>query len=352
MARYIRTKLFRKKAERFDGRGHLDKPYQAILARISRFKKEWEDGKYEHLLNTKPLDEMNKKERREHRQNKRSKSVKPNARGSVVLNDDYEIEEELMIKIRDLWERGKRVSRAVIFRLALEIDPTFKVSGGDGGKGSVGHLKRLKQWFYFGFKRRKRLSNRKIASIGQKLPRNWERHLENLQKRIAAAQLPQTIELKSGECANVPGIDDEDFYNFDHVPVWQEPVASTSWGEKDSGRRNVKTAGKEKNRYTVVLTISKSGKKLPPLIIFKGNCLCIFNVIIMSSSNLLLHLIFFHSKGLHQNQDKSVVTQLPSHERSKIVRQINTVMSTLHEISAILLFRRQLILALSSLLCT
>jgi hypothetical protein len=82
--------------------------------------------------------------------------------------------------------------------------------------------------------------------------------------------------MQNGETANVPGIDDDVFYNFDHVPVWQEPVASTSWGEKDSGRRNVKTAGKEKNKYTVVLGISQKGEKLPPFIIFKGIYVCLF----------------------------------------------------------------------------
>ena len=221
---------------------------------------------------------MSKKERREYNKTKSSKSVNAGARGTVLLNDDQELEEELMVTIKDLWERGKRVSRSIIFRLALDIDPKFKVTGCGGGKGSVGHLNRLKKWFYFGFNKRKRLSNRKIASIGQKLPRNWEKHLADLQKRIAAAQFPQTIKLKSGDYANVPGIDDGDFYNFDHVPVWQEPVASTSWGEKDSGRRNVKTAGKEKNRNTVVLTITKSGKKLPLFIIFKGYCLSLFRL--------------------------------------------------------------------------
>ena len=65
--------------------------------------------------------------------------------------------------------------------------------------------------------------------------------------------------MQNGETANVPGIDDDVFYNFDHVPVWQEPVASTSWGEKDSGRRNVKTAGKEKNRYIYSPVISGWG---------------------------------------------------------------------------------------------
>lgn len=270
LSRFLRTSLYNGKGKRFDGRGSNDKIYEAILARISRFKKEWESGKYEHLLNTKPLDQMSKKERREYHKNNNSKSVNAGARGSVVLEEDNEVEEKLITELRALWDKDRRVSRTIIFRLALEIDPLFKVSGGQGGKGSAEHLSRLKQWFYFRFNKKYRLSNRKIASVGQKLPRGWQRLLEKQIKRIAAAQLPQRITLKNGEIANVPGIDDDVFFNFDHVPVWQETVGTTTWGEKDSGRRNVKTAGKEKNRYTVVLGISKEKKKLPPFIIFKG----------------------------------------------------------------------------------
>ena len=53
----------------------------------------------------------------------------------------------------------------------------------------------------------------------------------------------------------VPGIDGKDLYNFVHILVWYEPVGYHYWGLEDSGRRNVKTRGKDKYRFTVVLTI-------------------------------------------------------------------------------------------------
>lgn len=196
-----------------------------------------------------------------------------------------------MTKLETLWHQDKLVLRTIIFRLVLEIDPNFKVNGGIGGKGSEGHLHRLKNWFYFGFKRQFNLSNRKIASIGQKLPNNWEVDLRNLQQHVVVAQFPQTIELWSGESVNVPGTYDDDWYNFDHVPVWQKPVASTCRGPKDSGCRNVKTAEREKNRYTVVLTISKSGRKLPVFIIFKGVCICLSQLASIERSQLFYLLI-------------------------------------------------------------
>eukprot|EP00956_Cyclotella_meneghiniana_P036000 scaffold120055_cov77-Cyclotella_meneghiniana.AAC.2 len=209
----------------------------------------------------------------------KSRTVNIGSRGLHVLNPHYEIEKKLIAQLEELWANNKCVSRTVIFWLVLELDPNFQVSGGEGGRGSAGHMDRLKTWFYYGFKKRHRLSNRKIASIGigQKLPDRWQEKLRTQQQRVAAAQFPQTVKLGNDddddetETVNVPGIDDTDWYNFDHVPVWQEPVRTYSWGKKDSGRRNVKTAGreKEKNCYTVVLCITKDGKKRRPLIIFK-----------------------------------------------------------------------------------
>ena len=270
LSRFLRTSLYRKPSDLFDGRGNSDKIYKSILEKIGRFKKEWRAGNYDHLVNHIPIKDMTTRVRMQYNSAMKSRTVKINARGLHVLNEHYAIEKKLIAKLEELWENDKCVSRTVVFRLVLEIDPDFLVSGGQGGRGSTGHLDRLKTWFYHGFKKRFNLSNRKIASIGQKLPDKWREKLRTQQQRVAAAQFPQEVDLGNGEKVNVPGIDDKDWYNFDHVPVWQEPVRTYSWGKKDSGRRNVKTAGREKNRYTVVLGITMWGEKCRPLIIFKG----------------------------------------------------------------------------------
>jgi len=131
-------------------------------------------------------------------------------------------------------------------------------------------------WFYYGFKRRYYLSNRKLSSVGQKLPLRWKIDLENLQKRLAYLQVPhyESHTFTDGDFMQefVPGIEDGDVWNFDHVPIWRECVGNYSWGPKDSDRRNARTGGKEKDRNTVVLGMSKTGKKLIPFIIFKGTC--------------------------------------------------------------------------------
>ena len=76
------------------------------------------------------------------------------------------------------------MSRAVIFYTVLDIDPVFKFSGVPGIKGKVGHIKRLKKWFYYGFNRHYILSNINISSAGHKFPKDWETRLSNLICRI------------------------------------------------------------------------------------------------------------------------------------------------------------------------
>ena len=63
------------------------------------------------------------------------------------------------------------------------------------------------------------------------------------------------LDMGDGYMEQVPGIDGKDLYNFVHILVWYEPVGYHYWGLEDSGRRNVKTRGKDKDRFTVVLTI-------------------------------------------------------------------------------------------------
>ena len=87
---------------------------------------------------------------------------------------------------------------------------------------------------------------------------------------MAYKQVPHMLDIGDGEMEQVPWIDDKDWYTFDHIPIWYEPAGNHSWGPKDSGCRNLKTGGKDKDCFTVVLTISKLGKKLIPFIVFKG----------------------------------------------------------------------------------
>ena len=66
---------------------------------------------------------------------------------------------------------GKRkiVTRNTIFREVLELDPNFLI-----GVGSVNHMTKLKNWFYYRLKRRAKPSVVNIVSVGKKLPPNWK----------------------------------------------------------------------------------------------------------------------------------------------------------------------------------
>ena len=68
----------------------------------------------------------------------------------------------------------------------------------------------------------------------------------------------------------VEGVKDKYWFNTDHVPLWYKSVGSYTWILKYSGFQNVKTGGKEKDRFTEQLSIAKSGNKLITFLLFKG----------------------------------------------------------------------------------
>ena len=243
----------------WDGVARNDSHYAKIKSTLGRISASVKNGRLDHLGDQKG---------NVNRSALNSKSVVPGSRGKKVTDPERLVEKKLMVELRKIWDDGKRVTRSIIFRQVLKIDPTFR-----GGKNSRGHFNRLKAWFYHGLKRRERLSVRKICSVGQKLPRDWRKKHKNLIAGIVRDQTPTM--LPDGSLK--PGIKDEHYYNTDHVPFWTESVGSYTWGDREChDRRNVKTGGKEKDRFTVQLGIRKkrggpkNTAKLRPFIIFKG----------------------------------------------------------------------------------
>ncbi len=244
----IRKVSFRRQNFFDENRKSSDKIYESISKRIRTLRQQFAGGMFTDLLS------LTGKEKKKAL---KKKSINPNARGRKQLDSASELEEKLAEWIDKLQEEEKRITRAMIFRKALELDPDFQ--GGD--------MKRLKQWFYYGFKRRANLSIRKIASVGQKLPKDWEAKMVDMRGRIRHRQGP--LEQPDGSVL-ITGVTDAYFFNTDHVPIWYESVGNYTWGRKDSGRRSVKTGGKEKDRFTAQFGVGKGGKKLIPFIIFKG----------------------------------------------------------------------------------
>ena len=133
------------------------------------------------------------------------------------------------------------------------------------------------------------LSIRKIASVGQKLPKDWEAKMVQMRGRVRHRQQPLA---QPDDRVLITGVTDAYYFNTDHVPVWVESVGNYTWGRKSSGRRSVKTGGKEKDRFTVQLGVGKGGKKVIPFIIFKGEKALLFIITLLKdlSYNTLIHI--------------------------------------------------------------
>ena len=111
-------------------------------------------------------------------------------------------------------------------------------------------------------KKRCKLSKRRISSTGQKLPKNWETMVQSIIRRVTKSQTPQ--QRLDGTWRG--GVSDTMMENTDQVPVYMEDHSKSTWGRRDNHeRRTVSTAGKDKDRFTVQLTVFKDGRKVSPL---------------------------------------------------------------------------------------
>ena len=75
------------------------------------------------------------------------KSLKPKARGPKPIEMNDKVEMEVYGYIEDSWEKERRITRATIFRKAIDMDPKFL-----GGVRLAGNMTPLKKWFYHCFK--------------------------------------------------------------------------------------------------------------------------------------------------------------------------------------------------------
>ena len=129
------------------------------------------------------------------------------------------------------------MKNTIIFRKVLEIDPKLC-----GGVGKEGYLAKLKKWFYYWFTKQNYLSIRKLAIVGQKLPKYWEGEMIEMRGRVRAKQKP--VMRPCGKI-HIAGFRYAHFVNTYHVPIWYESVGKYSGGKKDSGSRSAKKYGKE-----------------------------------------------------------------------------------------------------------
>ena len=89
--------------------------------------------------------------------------------------------------------------------------------------------------------------------------------MKEIVQRVASAQMP----VQRADGSFKAGKKDTHIINSDQVPMWIESHSNTQWGDKQNHtRRCVKTSGKEKDRFTVQLTVSKSGEKVSSRLFF------------------------------------------------------------------------------------
>ena len=208
-----------------------DKLYNTILKTLTRIKKSFLNGDLDYLLDPKLTGRKKMKALR-------SKTTKIGARGRKPTEENDKVEKELMVWLEQLWKDERRVSRTMVIRKALEINPEFK-----GGKNSNQFLSKAKNWFYFTFTKKNDLSIRKLCSVGQKLPPDYKEKEKAMVGKVAAKQ---KAVLRPDGTVIITGVKDDHWVNTDHVPTWMEAKGNYSWGKKSSERRNAKTGGKEK----------------------------------------------------------------------------------------------------------
>lgn len=100
------------------------------------------------------------------------------------------------------------------------------------------------------------------TSVAQKLPKDLEAKIETFYKDV------QNLRQNGKYSKEMIG-------NMDKTPLYFDMIPSRSLEKRGAKEVPVKSTGAQKRHITVVLACTGAGKTLPPMIIFKGNKLCI-----------------------------------------------------------------------------
>jgi hypothetical protein len=106
--------------------------------------------------------------------------------------------------------------------------------------------------------RRNNLCIRSTSSVGQKLPDDWEAKAEKFR-----------LYVKEDLCV----VDPAHFGNMDEVPFSFDLPGPRTVHLKGAKEVSVAITGHEKSNFTVVLSVTSDGGKLPPLVVFKRKTL-------------------------------------------------------------------------------
>ncbi len=156
---------------------------------------------------------------------------------------DKKMDSDLISWVKDARKDGIAVSGSM-----LKMQAKRKAESQDF-QASDGWLNR--------FKRRHTLSTRAATSIGQKLPKDHEEKLLSFQRYVIKMREEHQYDL-------------EDIFNMDETPLRFDMPTSKTLDFSGTSTIHVKTSNSEKRGFTVVLCVSATGRKLKPMIIFKG----------------------------------------------------------------------------------
>lgn len=162
-----------------------------------------------------------------------------------------ELEDKVADFVREYRARSLPVSAELIRTKAVELAREAGLSREDF-KGSIYWVRR--------FMRRKGFALRRRTSICQKLPEEYEDKLIEFQLYV------NSLRRQHGYMLGQIG-------NADETPVWFDMPSSTTVCERGAKEVKLLSTGSEHSRFTVMLSCTADGRKLPPFIIFKRKTL-------------------------------------------------------------------------------
>ena len=160
-----------------------------------------------------------------------------------------ELEDKLYGWVKDLRAQGHAISTTTLRLKAREFAREMKISD----------FLASNSWAHR-FMRRKELSIRRRTHIAQRLPDELEEKTMAFQRFILKRRREHTYPLSR-------------IGNADQTPLTFDVPHSTTINEKGVKSVNIVTTGHEKDRFTVMLSCTADGGKLPPYVIFKRKTL-------------------------------------------------------------------------------
>ena len=162
--------------------------------------------------------------------------------------DSVDYEEIINEFIKEVRSNDIAITASEVIAKAIELMPEFKNKSYNA----------LHLWFKR-FRIRHSYSIRKITKIAQSMPIYF---LEDLRNYLYQA-IKDNIEFNLEQNASLIG-------NVDETPLSLEPITNTTLEKIGEKTIKIRSFGKMKQRISCILCVLSNGKRLPPMLVFKG----------------------------------------------------------------------------------